>query len=141
MLSVYKKIASAVRILRDAKVAADPQPRMQIFDALAETSNKYVDCYVDLDHILDRPSVTKCNSIGRWEKVKNEHRLQVKSTLFSDFSIRAYVPSEYNQALVFLPGSITGTDDVMSKVKNDFYLRGFCERESIDICVGLAFAG
>lgn len=134
-MSINKKIASAFRILRDAKAATDPQPQMQIFDALAEISNKFGDPSAGLDKALERPSVTNCCSLGRWEKVNDEHRLQVKSTLFSDFSIRAYVPSEYNQALVFLPGSITGTNDVMSQAENDFYLRGFCERESIALFV------
>jgi len=134
-MSINKKIASAFRILRDAKAATDPQPQMQIFDALAEISNKFGDRSAGLDKTLERPSVTNCYSLGRWEKVNDERRLQVKSTLFSDFSIRAYVPSEYNQALVFLPGSITGTNEVMSQAENDFYLRGFCERESIALFV------
>ena len=40
MWSIDKKIASAFRTLRDAKVSADPQPQMQIFDALGKIPKK-----------------------------------------------------------------------------------------------------
>ena len=134
-MTITKKIASAYRILRDAKAASDPQPQMQIFEALAKISNSVGDSSIGLDRSLELPSITNCIASGSWKKINDEHSLEVKSTLFSDFNLRAYIPSEYNQAIVFLPGSITGAIDVMCDPKSDFFLKSFCERESIALFV------
>lgn len=134
-MTINKKIASAYRILRDAKAVSDLQPQMQIFEALAKISNNVEDLSIGLDRSLELPPITNCIAPGSWKKINDEHSLEIKSTLFSDFNLRAYLPSEYNQAIVFLPGSITGAIDVMSNPKSDFYLKSFCERESIALFV------
>lgn len=132
---ITAKLKSLFRILGDAHVASNMCPRLELFDSLL---NAYLDreqnskCLVES---LARQPVTMCTSIGDWEKDRDEYVLKFSSTIFADSVIRAFVPANYEQVLIFLPGSMTSADEVMRQRKSNFFLKEFCREKSIALFV------
>lgn len=132
---ITDKFKSLFRILSDALVTSNMRPQLELFDKLL---NSYVDREQNHEGLVDalaRQPVTMCASIGTWEKDRDEYVLKFSSTLFADSAIRAFVPANYEQILIFLPGSMTAAEEVMRQPEGKFFLKEFCRQNSIALFV------
>lgn len=132
---MIKKLKSVLRVLRDAKRAKNLKPNLGIFNHLLRVYESTPRTNAALIHQLHKKCVNTCRPAGVWQKEGNEASLEFDSPLFGGAKIWSYLPDNYQQALVFLPGSITAARTVLDDPGSPFFLKEFCKKHSIALFV------
>ena len=132
---MFGNLESFIRIVKDARAMANPTINTEIIDKIRELWNIDEANFAGLEEALNFQSFNKCKPIGSWTSVEDEFILRFESSLFSDSEIRAFLPENYQSILIFLPGSLTGSEEVLRDKKSQFFLKEFCRINSIALFV------
>ena len=60
-----------------------------------------------------------------------EWNLVYENSIFGEGVIRIFFPKNYKKTLIFFPGTLTSSDDVLTNTSNKFYLKRMCEKDKI----------
>lgn len=132
---MIKKLKSAFRVLRDAQRANALEPNQEIFNHLLQVYEDTPRTTSAVLYQLQKACVSKCRPVSAWKIEGNEASFAFDNPLFGGAEIWAYLPNNYRQVLVFLPGSITAARTVLDDATSPFFLKEFCEKHSIALFV------
>ena len=131
---MLKLIKTSYSILLNELRTNNPLVNTRICSNLVEKFNSSkIETNFKLDVIINNLKIGILKTKKNWffnDKSK-EWNLVYENSFFGQGTIRIYLPKEYKKVLIFLPGTLTSSNDVLSNPNNRFYLRKICADNDI----------
>lgn len=131
---MINKIKTLYGIIMDELILKSPDTSILIKDGLYNQFKRQSKSKFNFKNFLNlHPSVSNIELKKDWyyDKKVNEWNYTYHNNIFGTGKIRFFCPKNYKKIVIFFPGSVSSTNDIMSNKNSQFYLKETCKTKNL----------